>query len=507
MTTVIIFWAYIAFLTFVYGLVAVSFFHKAFSFEEDVSFPVVSILGLCLISTIVGFISIFSKIGLLANLIVFGLGLVFTKIEYKNISRLFSVYLGQIKNTKKPVLLLFAFSFVTILLKASSPTTIYDTGLYHAQAIKWIETYKAVPGLGNFHTRLAFNSSWFLPSALFSFSFLNLHPFCPLNSIFVLLVTVFLLNGPDKLLKKQYTLSAITESLICFSLFAYLFNRRDLSSLSLDIPSMMLAWLLFLIFLRKVEKGEHKKFDINSVVIVIFSLFSLVIKLSVAPLILLSVYIAYNERSKGKTLAVIAGSAFVIILPWCVRNIILSGYLIYPFPGIDIFNFDWKIPIENVVLTKKIIESWARIPAVHYDIVQNMPFSEWVPIWFKGRFASDKLILLTLLSCSSFYLAYFLFNVKKLSRFFKEGCVVLYFTLYASVFFWFKMAPAPRFGHGFLITLCALLVAPLLKPLFNRRGKITSVSLFTVLLAFQLTILYRALDVSVICGRVLFTPT
>ena len=49
---------------------------------------------------------------------------------------------------------------------AVGPPWHYDTGLYHLSAIQWAEAYRAVPGLGNLHYRLAYNSSHFLYGAL-----------------------------------------------------------------------------------------------------------------------------------------------------------------------------------------------------------------------------------------------------------------------------------------------------------------------------------------------------
>ena len=47
-----------------------------------------------------------------------------------------------------------------------------DTGLYHAQSIRWAEEYGTVPGLANLHLRLGYNSSAFPLTALFSFPYL-----------------------------------------------------------------------------------------------------------------------------------------------------------------------------------------------------------------------------------------------------------------------------------------------------------------------------------------------
>jgi hypothetical protein len=48
----------------------------------------------------------------------------------------------------------------------------YDSGLYHFNAIRWINSYPIIPGLGNVHGRLAFNQSFFTYVAS-----LNFYPF------------------------------------------------------------------------------------------------------------------------------------------------------------------------------------------------------------------------------------------------------------------------------------------------------------------------------------------
>ena len=45
----------------------------------------------------------------------------------------------------------------------------YDTSLYHAQSIRWIEEYGVVPGLASLQLRYGYNSSAFAMTALYSF--------------------------------------------------------------------------------------------------------------------------------------------------------------------------------------------------------------------------------------------------------------------------------------------------------------------------------------------------
>ena len=50
--------------------------------------------------------------------------------------------------------------------RALTPIQEYDTGFYHLSSIKWASLYPVVPGLGNVHGRLAFNSTFFLYAAM-----------------------------------------------------------------------------------------------------------------------------------------------------------------------------------------------------------------------------------------------------------------------------------------------------------------------------------------------------
>src|SRR5437763_10822503 len=65
-----------------------------------------------------------------------------------------------------------AFCFVLLLLaiwlanRAIGPATHFDSGLYHFASMRWAASYPIVPGLGNLHYRIAFNSSYFLYVAM-----------------------------------------------------------------------------------------------------------------------------------------------------------------------------------------------------------------------------------------------------------------------------------------------------------------------------------------------------
>jgi hypothetical protein len=147
-------------------------------------------------------------------------------------------------------------------------------------------------------------------------------------------------------------------------------------------------------------------------------------------------------------------TAFVGILilsSFLIRNYYLSGYLIYPFPSVDIFNVDWKIPFGNALSEKFEIESWAKIPAVPPSEVIHMKISEWFLPWMRSmNFLKKLLIAGNLLSIFSI-----VFMVLRKDYFFLKIQLIVLLNLA----FWFLSAPDPRFSMGSLFIGFSLNVA------------------------------------------------
>ena len=167
-----------------------------------------------------------------------------------------------------------------ILENATHRPSDYDTALYHAQAIHWIESYRAVPGLVNIHDRLAYNSSWLVLVASLSFAFLGLRSFHLTNSVILLVTMIYFGEGFQGLIQKQVTISNIVK-VILFFLPLYLY-ASDLSSPGTDLPPVLLTWVITVLILEKVEK-QGFDFDLYSIAIFILSIFAVTVKLSTLP--------------------------------------------------------------------------------------------------------------------------------------------------------------------------------------------------------------------------------
>ena len=133
--------------------------------------------GLVCVTVYAQVFSLFAGVGLVANILLLAVCLVILWRERSELAEAFSKHITKRSDTEKRRLYLKGFLLLGLFLFLAYGTSRgqihYDTGLYHAQSIRWIEDYGVVKGLGNLHCRLAYNSSSFALSALYSMAFLG----------------------------------------------------------------------------------------------------------------------------------------------------------------------------------------------------------------------------------------------------------------------------------------------------------------------------------------------
>jgi len=500
MLSILIIWFYIFIICFIYGGAAVKLLLALLRENNFARIPLslITIIGLGLLTTIVGYLSLFLKIALAANALIFLGALVLAGVYYVEIANCLKFGVQRLFALNKYVLALFLVSFLFILIRSAAPPSSFDTGLYHAQAIRWIEEYPVVPGLGNLHGRLAFNSAWFPANALFGFSFLKLQPFHVLNGFFLLIFLFICLQGLSNLTKKQYHFSNILRAAISIpALFVF---KDQLSSPTPDIPVALLTCLIFIYYLQLQEQEDDIPDRLGSLIICFLAAWAITIKLSALPLALFMVVMVSKEiaRRRPLNLLIITGGVSFLVLPYFLRNIWLSGYLVYPWPGLDLFHFDWKIPAAAALAEKRAVVEFARDPG--YVLPQVKCAFSWVPLWFHHTITDygGKLTriflpgLLILLDC--------LINL--INR--KAGQVdvqeigpnkVIYLTAGAGLLFWFFTAPDPRFAMGFMMVAAVIIFIPLLKAFNYQVTRWFPWSISLILLYFLAVFLAKDLPV------------
>jgi hypothetical protein len=413
------------------------------------SFTEKTLVGLVVSNTVVTIISLFLPINLsvLAALLLCSTAMSYFARE--DLRSLFSSLASQ----KKALLYSAPFIAIAFVICLGSPGRVYDTGLYHLQTIKWIEEYAVVPGLANLHGRFGFNPNIFTFFACTSlFEVFKQELFSVNFTIYAILVLHFV-HKILALYKEQGVGNMLLFNVIIF--INIVFTSSYLASPS---PNVILV-LLPLFILASVSKPSEQ--DATTGVkkylpVMMLCVYVLTVKLATIPLLILVFFLILRHRTETRSLLFLLVVSAVIVLPWLARNVILTGWLLYPFPSLDLFNFDWKVPVLDVVREKSWVTGYARNPG-DPDLLARarMSLSQWFPLWWQHLGFDHKTLLLA--SLASPLLAVVGVAAKKMKIGYCTGAII--FTSFFGVLFWFTLAPAVAFGKPFILVAA---ISPLL---------------------------------------------
>ena len=85
--------------------------------------------------------------------------------------------------------------------------------------------------------------------------------------------------------------------------------------------------------------------------------------------------------------------AFIIVVPFLIRNVIISGWLVYPFTSVDLFNVAWKIPKGLADYDAKEIKTYGR-GFTDVATYGDMPFKDWIGPWFAGIHGMNRVMVI-----------------------------------------------------------------------------------------------------------------
>ncbi len=499
-------WSYIIIFSLIYGATILDLLQRFFNPGRDLQDTpkaLIALLGLCCITVLACLLSLFIKLGWLAQSIFFIAGIL---LGVRLLGTHRQLFKGKRISIPWLVIFLAVIVLLTTLENGSHGISNPDTGIYHAQAIKWIETYPAVPGLGNLHSRFAYDSSWLVVNAFFSFSFLGLHSFHVLPGAFLVMVLIYLLGGTVRLLKGNITITDGLKTLLIPLIFYTL--RIQISSPGTDFPVQVWMWVLISLWLESIEIGPNDgngPIKVEELLIFVFSIFLVTVKLSSAPLILLPIFIFVRQvQRKAVNAFKLALVALIILAPWFARNLILSGYWIYPAPFLVNLspNWDWKIPLNNVIGEARSIQAWARIPGQNADRVLAMPLRSWLKEWFGNLTKNQRVVVLAAV------LSPIIFAISGLTwlrrKIFFGSYTDLYIVGYIGVIFWFYEAPDIRFGYGVLASTVLLAGTPLLIWILQKvpRQKYVVFGLIAVITLYQAGVFYKSIEFKTLESRI-----
>ena len=459
----IINWIYIVAVLFSIGSAALKICDgKKYSIDVIIS------VGMCLCTIYAETFSIFCKVAAIATLGIISIAVLSLIYARDNIvvalSEAKEKFVGFQKYKKIAIGLII---FLCLILASLTPISADDYG-YHIGSIQWINYYGIVKGLGNLHFRFAFNSAFLCLQALFNWEFFLNYPLHGMNALSVCLLFVYCIVffGDFDGIKTRFK----TSDFIRFSYLVYWVYESG-SLIGVDTDPLAMIFLMY-IFLKCVEiveiisdKGPEKNREIdNSIcyVLGLLSVFSVTLKLSAGALLIfwVAALILIVLKKDIKRLLVYLICSGLITIPFVVRNVILSGYLIFPMESLNILHVDWKIPYEKVVGTLKDIVIWGMstqnlIGQLSKDEVYNLSLYKAMPIWYTAQLKFWKaLIPILIIVGLAGVIRLVLALIKR--EMIEKYMLFPYFACFICIIFWISSAPAIRFGGVLLLLFAAM---------------------------------------------------
>ena len=421
-------------------------------------------LGYLIISLVVTFLHFFFSISFILSIFIFICGLI---IFYKK-----NLNLNNLKLLKK-INIFYLLILLLLIPMFFSQKYHEDFGYYHLPyALAFLEE-KIVFGFGNISEPFLYNSIWLNLYPLFffdqNFSFLTLPSF--------LLFLSFIIFSTSKILKKKNI--EISDYFLVTVLFYFLLKFTRISEFGVDFPAVIFCILAIFYFIKFHETSKY--FDKKSFFFLnlAFSIFSILIKLSAIPIIILPIYIYFTNLKNFKFLIFEINFLIIYLLGivFLVQQFVYSGCILYP-TKFSCFNVNWFNP-DHLNLSRKL-----ELINKSYSFVKNIYTPEeylnnftWFFFWIKRNLIEILEHLITML----IPLLVFLIFLKKREKFnliFKERSL-LYFFCILSLIFWFNFSPVFRFAIHIFLTLMFLISLSLLgSKTFSKKIFVIFVSVF-----------------------------
>lgn len=446
MFSVILIWLYMLFTCYVIGFACIRLLRgkEAYQCRKETSYLYA---GIGAVTVYAQFFSIFWKVGLWANLIL----LLICILCVVALKRQFLEELQTCRLTISPIKAVLILALFLIFAYGTSTGIIhYDTGLYHAQSIRWIEEYGVVPGLGNLHSRLAYNSAAFCLSALYSMAFLGGQSYhCAAGFLAFLLALVCM----EAFTRERIKSPRISDFARLAAVYYLLIIFDEMVSPASDY---FMVLLVFFIIIRWLDLMEWKeRLYLPYAFLGVLGVVVLTVKLSGALILFLVLKPAFMmiREKRGKDIFRFLSLGVLTVLPFLVRNVILSGWLIYPFTALDFFSFAFKIPKGMAEYDAREIQVYGR----GFSDVERYgePIMDWLPEWIRNLDATNKAFLAMALGGVILLLLLTVYAIWKKKKDMIDFLHVVG-TLAVCFLFWLFSAPLIRYGCVFLWLLPVL---------------------------------------------------
>ena len=362
---------------------------------------------------------------------------------------------------KKIFLFLIISSLLTFLLIIKSNVNRPDAGLYHLPYISILNENKIFFGLSNIHSRFAHVSIiQYLSAINNNYLFLNNGISIPLASIVSFFYLYFFFDVWTIIKDKEHI--NISKIFSLFILIYISFKITRYSSFGNDAVAHLSYFYLISCILRNTLK------EVNFSKILLISVFIFINKpmLGLVFLIPSTIFLIKNNFKFIKIFNPIFSLPILLLSIWLIKNIIISGCVIFPIKNTCIEKLPWT-NIQQIKSSQTEGQAWSKgWPDRDDKKISMQEFSKdfnWVSAW-KKKHMKYILNIITPYIVVLLLIIIFIKNRTKIHKSSKNKDKDLLIRLWLSIltsligtFSFFLIFPIYRYGYSYLITLISLL--------------------------------------------------
>lgn len=460
MLTILLNWVYAVFTITLLGFGVAALIEKIFSYRIK-SGDSILMAGMITATVYAQSFSLFYKVGMLANIILVVVCALILLFCWKYINSTVKAWIKDTSAVQKVILLLLvlAWSYFT-----SRGYIHYDSDLYHAQSIRWMEEYGIVPGLGNLHERFAYNSSFFALSALYSLKFLLGYSMHAMSGLVAIILSITCLPIMKSWKRKSFSLADFARVGAIYYLTTI---TNEVVSPASDYAVMCIIFFIVIKWLDALEKNVKEIAPYALLCVV--GVYALTLKLTAGLILLLLIKPAYQliKEKRVKEIFIYLALGLLVAIPWMARTVIISGWLFYPFTALDLFNFDWEMDGHMINLDAMQIKVWGR--ALYNVTLIDVPLIGWFPNWFFNTLSTmEKLLII------GDFVAIIITVLKVVEIFIKKSwekldVLLVLITMICCYVFWQTSAPLMRYGYAYVLLLVFLVFGWVLQEILTSK--------------------------------------
>ncbi len=455
MISILINWIYMGVLVFIVGTAIMQGYlclmKKVNKGIENTEFGV----GHVLLSGILGttlyaqIFSLFYRVNIEANILLIVCSLIYVLWQRNfllSCLKRWKKELDVVGKWKPAVYLMIVCAAASFAMSSAGPAKLIDTDWYHAQTIRWIEEYGCVRGVANLFYALGFNNAQHYFDALFSMEWLMGQSLRGTGGFFGL---VIFLHGLQRLCSFKKHSRHMADMLAVWEISYSIIVTAFYADPYVDtLPNILVLFILTEWFALLEEKKEE---TVWFGFYCLLAVFATVCKTSVVMIVLLTIYPIYLfvRQEKGMQIPLYLLIGFVIALPYLITNVITTGYLVYLFSALDLFDVPWKIDPAILQYSVDNMVAFARMPSKPMEEALNCGLA-WVADWWSRESVSHQVLYIVILLFVVYDLVMTITTwiCKKtidFSMFLPRICV------YVGLVYWFFTIPQVKYCWAFLI--------------------------------------------------------